>query len=184
MLLGWVELIRKPFGSPKTDFVSVDARRFSNNPKTYELITSPPPTSSMPKTPEAVVTSPPSEYNGLSPLPQSPRSLSSQYTTDYFSKDGLGFGKEVHSYASPKLSFSTPRPPSAGRISSRESTWDRQFPAGRETPTLTFSPSSNPPARSFSRTSNQSSVARSHTPAIEWDPVTSYAPSSEALSKI
>lgn len=181
MLLGWVELIRKPFGRPKTDFVSVDARRFSNNPKTYELISSPP-TASMPKTPEAAVTSPPLVNGGLSPLPQSPLSPSSQYTTDYFGKETY-FGKEAHQYASPKLSFSTPRPPSAGRTFSRESALGRQFSIDRETPILSFSPPSNPSARSLSRISNQSSVSRSHTPAIEWDPVTSYAPSSERLGK-
>lgn len=88
MITGWVELIRKPFAKP-SEFVSVDARRFSasHNIKNYEMMTSPPSHASreLKEPPSAILSS----------------------NTDYF-------GKEVQ-YVSPTLSFSTPRPPSAGR---------------------------------------------------------------------
>ena len=165
MLLGWVDLFRRPFRPKQAEFVSVDARRFSamsaapSSNKHYEMITSPstrPPSmpnslASMPlKTGEINILASPSiiEREGLSPLPQSPRSLSSVYRDsngDYFnSKDfavgGItnsvatnsvrsssnNFGKEAD-YRSPKLSFSTPRPPSAGRPYSRESSVSRPY---------------------------------------------------------
>ncbi len=121
MIIGWADLIRQPFTRQRTDFVSVDARRFSNNPKTYEMINSPrPQLNNMPKAPEPVVTSPPPKEEGLSPLAQSP---DSNYTNDCFSKEvehnPSSFGKDAY-YKSPKLSFSTPRSPSAGQGFSRE----------------------------------------------------------------
>ena len=103
MITGWIELIKNPF-TKKNDFVSVDARRFSTGHKIkdYEMITSPPSCASdMPKEPQAAVVSPSSEYD------DSISAFSPQSQTDHF-------GKELK-YVSPTLSFSTPRPPSAGR---------------------------------------------------------------------
>ena len=107
MLSGWIELIRKPF-SRSSDFVSVDARRYNagRNIKNYEMITSPPSRASRvpvqtPKEPPSAMLSPSSEYE------DSISAFSPSRKTDYF-------GKEVQ-YVSPTLSFSTPRPPSAGR---------------------------------------------------------------------
>ncbi|KAL9077690.1 MAG: hypothetical protein Q9161_000062 [Pseudevernia consocians] len=119
MLIGWIDLIRRPF-TKRNDFVSVDARGYSNSPKDYELITSPPTTSGMPKLPDPVVTSPHSGHEEeLSPLPQSPPSPSSQYTNHYFDKEAdsksqhLSFAPPQEAdYKSPNLSFSTPQPPS------------------------------------------------------------------------
>ncbi|KAL6715922.1 hypothetical protein ACLMJK_006883 [Lecanora helva] len=141
MLVGWLEIIRSPFQKRPTEFASVDARRFSNNPKSYEMITSPPPRtadSSILKSPEAVITSPPlatktetqidAAEAGISPFLDH-RPPSSHYSTantnsvaDYFStKDfAVDFSSpppsrrdSEHHYRSPKLSFSTPRPPSS-----------------------------------------------------------------------
>ena len=103
MITGWIELIRKPFVK-SSEFVSVDARRFSasHNIKNYEMITSPPSHASRdPKEPPSAILSPRSEYA------DSISTFSPSSKTDYF-------GKEVQ-YVSPTLSFSTPRPPSAGR---------------------------------------------------------------------
>ena len=181
MIAGWIDIIRSLFSTKRADFVSVDARGFSASPKTYEMLTSPPPQpSNMPKTPRAVVTSPRNDREeGLSPLPQSPRSVSSENTMDYF-------GKEAD-YKSPQLSFSTPRPPSAGRTLSRsgnERTFspridsgalppDAQLPRsdsagrplslGRDSPTRPFSPS------------RRESGSRSFSPAYEWDPIKTHA---------
>ncbi|CAD6564432.1 MAG: hypothetical protein ASARMPREDX12_002659 [Alectoria sarmentosa] len=119
MLAGWTDVVRRPL-TKRNDFVSVDARGFSNSPKNYEMISSPPPTFEMPKTLDHVVTSPRSEHEeGLSPLPQSPPSPSSHYTNDYFKEadsksQRMSFSPPQEAeYKSPKLSFSTPRPPSA-----------------------------------------------------------------------
>ena len=107
MITGWIELLRKPF-TKSNDFVSVDARRFSAGHKArdYEMITSPPSRGSRivtetPKEPQIAVLSPSSIYE------DSISSASPKSQADYF-------GKELK-YVSPTLSFSTPRPPSAGR---------------------------------------------------------------------
>lgn len=107
MITGWIELIRKPF-TKSNDFLSVDARRFSAGHKTgnYEMITSPPSRArrdivDTPKEPQTAIVGRNSEYDG-SISTMSPRSQ-----TDCF-------GKELE-YVSPTLSFSTPKPPRAGR---------------------------------------------------------------------
>ena len=209
MLLGWLDIFRRPFRAAQPEFVSVDARRFSaisgtpSSNKHYEMISSPsmrPPSmpvslSSIPMTKSAEVgnfttttfslASPPPSL-GLSPLPQSPRSASSVYRdSDYF---GLGSSvtktnsilinrdassslrsstitsntvtnptsnsksaaKDLEaSYRSPKLSFSTPRPPSAGRpfssSTSRESSLSRPYSHRHDS-----LPYTQPPTRSFS----------------------------------
>lgn len=188
MLIGWVQFIRK-FFSKKTDFVSVDARRFSNSPKNYEMITSPPSRAgdNVIKIPEPVVTSPPpkEEYDGLSPLAQSPRSRSSQYTNsvDYFGKDitdyeDANFGKEAE-YKSPKLSFSTPRPPSAGRPTSsgNRNSVHRAFLPQRDPSSL----ESHIPGTQFSSTRipRRGTDGRSFSPVYEWDPTSTHAKPSQ-----
>ena len=178
MLVGWIELARRPF-TRRNDFVSVDARGYSNSPKNYEMITSPPNTSDMSKGSNTVVTNPSSAHEkGQSPPLHSPPSPSSQYTSDYFGKEGesttrhLSFSlpKEAD-YKSPNLSFSTPQPPSAARSFSRES-YGRPYqpPTGRTSPGRPFSP----PARRESGGSTFSS-------AYDWDPATTYAPPSTQI---
>ena len=172
MLVGWMNLVRSPF-TKRTDFVSVDARNYSNNPKNYEMINSPPNTFAMLKTPDPAVTSPRSEHDEGGP--RSPPSPSNQYTNDYFNKEVGAKSRQLSfslpqeaDYRSPKLSFSTPRPPSAGRSLSRESygrSYQPQF--GRISPGRPFSP----PARRESGGSTFSS-------AYDWDPTTTYAPPS------
>lgn len=180
MIIGWADMIRQTFSRQRTDFVSVDARRFSNNPKTYEMLSSPPQqhlSSDMPKAPEAVVTSHPTKEDGLSPLAQSP---DSNYTNDYFSKEvehkASAFGQDAD-YKSPKLSFSTPRPPSAGRSFSRENSMSfSQRLEGRP-----FSPERgrDSPASIGGRLPQilRDSGGR-FSPAYEWDPTSTHAKSS------
>lgn len=175
MLVGWINLIRRP-STKRHDFVSVDARRHSSGPKNYEMITSPPTTSGMPKTPNPVITSPRSEHEGLSPLPQSPPSPSSQYTNDYFNKEmdakspQLSFSlPQEADYKSPKLSFSTPRPPSAGRSFSRDSYGRSYQPQIGRTAS---------PGRPLSPPTRRESGGSTFSSAYDWDPATSYAPPS------
>ena len=214
MVLGWYDLLRRPFQKEQPEFVSADARRFSaisgapSSTRQYEMITSPsfrPP--SMPSSLASVplkaadtnvstITTPPLyENGGLSPLPQSPRSPSSVYPdSDYFAKEtsvrdsSNTFGQDAQ-YRSPKLSFSTPRPPSAGRSFSRDSSLSRPYSQTRETlPQRSFSPPQNPagagsrnlkpfsPPPIFASNSNRGeSRGRSHSPIVEWDPTSTYA---------
>ena len=155
MAAAWINLVRRPF-SRSHDFVSIDARRFSADPRSYEkyeMITSPPTTLVTLKTPEPVVTSPPTD-SALSEFSPSAK-------TDYF-------GKEI-TYNSPTLSFSTPRPPSAGRLSGR---------------TLSFS-SPRPPnlqrlsERTMSLSSEKTYTFSSQSPpsAKGWDPSSTHAAS-------
>jgi len=178
MIIGWADLIRRPFARPRTDFVSVDARRYSNNPKTYEMINSPPSRQdNMPKYPEPVVTSPLPKENGLSPLAQSP---DSNYTNDYLSKDfehkPSTFGEDAD-YKSPKLSFSKPRPPSAGRGISRENSTSflqRLDGVGRP-----FSPERDSPGSLGGRLPPARRDSGGRFPSVyEWDPASTHAKSS------
>lgn len=178
MIIGWADLIRQLFTRQRTDFVSVDARRFSNNPKTYEMINSPPQqANNTPKVPEAVVTSPPFKEDGFSPLAQSP---DSNFTNDYFSKElehkPSSFGQDAD-YKSPKLSFSTPRPPSAGRGFSRENSMSfSERLQGRQ-----FSPErgrDSPVSLGGRLPQIQRDSGGRFSPAYEWDPASTHAKSS------
>ena len=187
MLLGWFEVIRPFFTKKPAEFVSVDARRYSNGTnKNYEMIISPstrheslPPV----KAPEPVITSPPHPSDQklnddeLSPLGESPQS-------DYFSKDieykpSPNFGKDAI-YRSPKWSFSTPRPPSAGGAITRsrensmtflQRTDGRSWSPGRDSPS-SFS------GRPKTAPTQRESETRSFTPTYEWDPLSTHAKSS------
>jgi hypothetical protein len=104
MFLGWIDLLKQRF-KPGNEFVSVDARRLSDDPRTYEMLSNTPQPTPL-KTPEAVIKGPKSTVS-FSPVPGSePR--------DYF-------GREAK-YTSPTTSFSTPRPPSSNQTHVRE--WD------------------------------------------------------------
>ncbi|KAI9835143.1 MAG: hypothetical protein M1819_002512 [Sarea resinae] len=124
MVTGWASLL---FGqlSPsraarnKREFVSADARRLSNDPRTYEMLT-PQPTGrplslkSPIKSPESVILSPKE-----SPLSAHP-----------VDKDDLGgrggyFGQDAK-YRSPVQSFSSPRSPTSVRGTSIGRDWDPQ----------------------------------------------------------
>ena len=182
MLMGWIDLVRRPL-TKRNDFVSIDARGYSTSPKGYEMMTSPPTTTSeMPKIPDQIVTTPRSEHDeGSSPVSQSPPSPSSQYTNDYY------FHKEPDSkiqhqpsfspppqeadYKCPKLSFSTPRPPSAGRSFSRDSYGRPYQPqTGRTSP-----------GRPFSSSTRRESGGSTFSSAYDWDPATTYAPPSTQI---
>ncbi|OCK84677.1 hypothetical protein K432DRAFT_288381 [Lepidopterella palustris CBS 459.81] len=95
----WYEFLRSKFSS-KREFVSLDAKRFSSDARTYELLKVGNPSI---KSPETVVTSPAANEFDLIR-----RSATS--TPDYF-------GKEIQrEYRSPTLSFSSPRAPSQAAI--------------------------------------------------------------------
>ncbi|KAL8740017.1 MAG: hypothetical protein Q9190_007235 [Brigantiaea leucoxantha] len=111
MISAWMTLIRKRL-SGSHDFVSVDARRLSAQPRQYEMITSPPRTASSSKSPDPLVASPSIDGDTIAAL--SPSDQQKEYFTSTTRESR---------YASPTLSFSTPRPPSSsGRLPGRE--WD------------------------------------------------------------
>lgn len=97
MVLGWIDLFKRRLGR-SNEFVSSDARRLSNDPRTYEMLrTTPQPQL---KTPDLAVISPGStNTDGFSP--QS-------------GKAGDYFGREAK-YRNPPSSFSTPRPTSSSQ---------------------------------------------------------------------
>ena len=183
MLVGWIDLVRRPF-KKRNDFVSVDAR---NDPKNYEMITSPPTTSLMPTKPDsaALTSLPPAREKRSPQLPQFSPSPSSQYTTDYLNKEtnhprtrnpslSPALPQEAF-YKSPKLSFSTPRPPSAGRSFSKEGSG--RFPHQPQTMGRT-SPRAFSPPLTGPTTTGRESAASTFSSAYDWDPTTSYAPPS------
>ena len=119
MVRAWVDFFKMKVGRKHPEFISVDAQRHSPRPGEYQMITSPATTYrgvDAPSMPEKTFASPMMEkgFDVVSP--------SSTYSTDQRSEY---FGKEAR-YASPTLSFSSPRPPSAsGRLSSlKGKEWD------------------------------------------------------------
>jgi len=120
MVEGWRELIRTKLFR-RNEFVSADARRLSNDPRTYEMLSSTTPQPNL-KMPKPTLSSPNSSM--ATPTPFSPsKGLEND---DYF-------GREAR-YVSHSLSFSTPRPPSSSQ-NGRE--WD---------PKATHAKGSLPPA--------------------------------------
>ena len=105
MFPAWVELLKRPHTRPN-EFVSADARRLANDTKNYEMIASPPSRhADTPREPPSAV---------ISPNTDSIMTFSPASKTDYFGMEAT--------YSKPSQSFSTPRPPSAGRSHGRE--WD------------------------------------------------------------
>lgn len=118
MIPAWIELLKRPFAK-QSEFVSADARRFANETKNYEMITSPPSRAAeTPREPPSAVVSPGSD---------SISTFSPSSKIDYFGKEAI--------YRSPSLSFSTPRPPSAGRNYGRE--WDPSSTHAKSTQGMT-----------------------------------------------
>ena len=99
MVLGWIDLFKRRL-MYRHEFVSADARRLSNDPRTYEMLSSTPQPNL--KSPDAAVMSPLSSHG----TPFSPEEPDAK--NDYF-------GRGTRAYLSPSQSFSTPRPPSSGR---------------------------------------------------------------------
>jgi hypothetical protein len=91
MVTGWIDWFKEKLGRKSREFVSVDARRFSHGPRTYEMIWS-----SGIKSPEPAITSSPegSVTGRISPSKGSD-------TSYHFSRDT--------NYVSPAFSFSLPR---------------------------------------------------------------------------
>ena len=105
MVHGWIDLLRGGF-KRSHDFVSVDARRLSATPHNFEMVTRP------------------AVYSFKETEPRI-TSISSDGETDTIMEmSPLGkkeFTSSEKGYVAPSLSFSSPRPPSAGRRLSNSS---------------------------------------------------------------
>ena len=124
MVSAWGKLIKRTF-TRSHDFVSVDARRYSADPRTYEMLASPP--IALPpaaKAPGVEITGSDAETETGGTIP---RSFSQTGKQDYISKlspaseqDYFGSGNQPQSpeakYLTPSLSFSRPKAPSASRV--------------------------------------------------------------------
>lgn len=134
MVPAWVKLFKRTV-TRSHDFVSVDARRYSADPRTYEMLASPsivsPPAA---KTPGLDIKSLDADMETSSPF--SP-DFSQRDKQDYTSKlsppsEQVYFGSEYKiqnpeaRHFTPNLSFSTPRAPSAGRGVGRA--WGQAYP--------------------------------------------------------
>jgi hypothetical protein len=133
MVLGWIDLVKRKT-KKKNEFVSADARRYSTDPRTYEMLSG---------TPQPLnITSPdttfsPDRKSGhgfKSPLERN--SVTFAPDTDMKSRDDYYAGK-ARAYVSPVSSYSTPRPPSSG--ANRE--WDpsKTHATSMETPLPVYS---------------------------------------------
>ena len=97
MITGWREFFSSKF-QRKNEFVSADARRFSDDPRTYELLSGNNPGLNI-KSPDRAYASP------LARSPYTPGQLDSKQ--DYFNSARV--------YNNPVTSFSYPQPPSQNR---------------------------------------------------------------------
>jgi hypothetical protein len=104
MVLGWVDLVKRRF-APRHEFVSADARRLSNDTRSYEMLNS--------------INSPQSGVKSPEPVAMSPNSLSISQMSPHADQKTDYFGREAK-YTSPVTSFSSPRPPSASGGWSRD----------------------------------------------------------------
>lgn len=169
MVLGWRDWFRKRFHRQQ-EFVSIDARRFSNNaPRAYEMLQSPDQAGT--KSPERVSTPDPRPAAAATTTTTTAKELTSRPTwsptepgreSDDRStappnavptgKEEVGhdyvFGRAV-TYTSPHLSFSSPRPP--------------QSASSSPSPPPSFQPLQQPPP------------IASSPPRREWDPIATYA---------
>ncbi|KAI9828780.1 MAG: hypothetical protein M1832_001885 [Thelocarpon impressellum] len=101
MVTGWGAFLKQRF-QRKREFVSVDARRFSKDPRTYEMLQSPPQSDAKATevtSPEPVATPRQDRREARVGFPPTPTRENSDY-----------FGQEA-TYSSPHLSFSAPRAP-------------------------------------------------------------------------
>lgn len=119
MILGWQDFIKTKL-MPRHEFVSADARRLSNDPRTYEMLSSKSTPNLNIKPPDRAVMSPGSMKSG-------PFSPQDEQRADYF-------GKATRAYVSPVSSYSSPRPPSLSQ--SRE--WDPRSTHAKGGPTATL----------------------------------------------
>ena len=118
MVLGWVDLIKRRL-THDHEFVSADARRLSNDPRTYEMLSSPSSPQPMLKPPDnATMSSHSFRKVNFSPEPDS--------KSEYFGDGTMG-------YLSPVSNFSSPRPSHA--LHGRE--WDSTTTYARGERTLT-----------------------------------------------
>lgn len=121
MILGWQDFIKTKL-MPRHEFVSADARRLSNDPRTYEMLGSK-------GTPHLNIQSP--DRAALSPnsMKSTPFSPQEEQKADYFGK-----ATPTRAYVSPISSYSSPRPPSVSQA--RE--WDPRSTHARGGPSATL----------------------------------------------
>jgi hypothetical protein len=101
MLTAWVDFFRARLHK-KSEFVSLDARRFSGDARTFELLKVGQNSAMSIRSPETAFTSP------RSPEPNELVDYTRSGTPDYFGKES------GRNYRSPQLSFSSPKTPSQG----------------------------------------------------------------------
>lgn len=102
MFTGWVELVKGKF-SKNREFVSLDAKNYTENPRNYELRKFEP----LQSPPSALTTPGLASYANFR-----------TDTPDYFTKET----QHEREYRSPTLSFSSPRPQS--RATAAQVEWD------------------------------------------------------------
>ncbi|KAI9735679.1 MAG: hypothetical protein M1834_001695 [Cirrosporium novae-zelandiae] len=86
MLNGWIEFFKEKFARRQKEFVSVDARRLSNDPRTYEMLTTPMPLMNLNtnvKSSAHLVSDSTDSGKGISFSP----ATNSEVSNDYFSQD-------------------------------------------------------------------------------------------------
>ena len=96
-MLGWKDLIQRRL-LKKSEFVSADARRFSADPRTYEMLSG---------NPNPLNINPPDRaYN-------TPSGMQTTSMSPELDRKDSHYGK-ARAYVSPVESYSVPRPPSSG----------------------------------------------------------------------
>ena len=121
MIKGWTDVVQARL-TRKREFVSVDARRFSSDPRTYEMLQSPPQAGMQSPKPEHDPSQDSKQMEHVSPA--AAVYSTDRPTTSHTDREKDYFGREAI-YSSPHLSFSSPRAPSSRAsttVATRE--WD------------------------------------------------------------
>lgn len=112
MISGWYSLLRRPFVGPP-DFVSVDARRLSAKPRSYEELHSNPNQTFNSRTYEMLPSPPKPTFSPIiqGPNPQFTPSSEADATSSSPPAAHTGYFGTEAKYSTPTYSFSNPRPP-------------------------------------------------------------------------
>ena len=108
MILGWRDLIRSKLFSRRHEFVSVDAKRGTNDPRTYEMLDSAKNASGLNiSTPDRILS--PGQSHPLRSSPMTPEPDAKEH--DYFANKAVYRSSDMISPQTPAPAYSSPRSP-------------------------------------------------------------------------
>jgi len=130
MVLGWRDLIRTKLMKHRHEFVSADARRFSNDPRTYEMLDSAKSTPALNlSSPDPVLSPPPTHPLRSSPRTPEPETKQQDYYPSTKNSERIGITSRDMTPTSPAPAYIFASPTSPGMFTPRD--WDPRMTQAR-----------------------------------------------------